>query len=456
MTVQVGQLNKLKIGIIGAGVAGLAAAWDFSRAGHEVTIYEAGNEVGGLAAGFRDEGWEWTLEKFYHHWFETDSDLLGLVSEMGKSDQVIFPRPKTSYWLDGEIIRSEMTPASVLFELPVSLPSKIRLALAGAFLKYLSPDWRSLEKVTADEWLRRYMGEEAYNRLWRPLLIGKFSNLYTKVNMAWLWARIKTRTLRLGTYKGGFQAFLNTLAEQLRQKGVTIHLNSPVERILIEGGKPALVIKGETHPFDQVMSTLSPRLMLRLTDGLADTPYGAKVQKLESIAAVCVVFALRQSLLTDGTYWLNLPATHPDKDKNPFPFLALVEHTNWMDKAHYGGDVLVYCGDYMPVNHEYMTMPEADLAQRFMGQLSKFNPAFKPDWVRKFWVFRAPYAQPMSGVNHSANIPDLKTPLPGLYWASMSQVYPWDRGTNFAVEIGRRTAKRMMAEQTAQDAPPKA
>jgi protoporphyrinogen oxidase len=438
--------TKLKVGIIGAGAAGLAAAWDLARAGHEVTVYEAGSEVGGLAAGFRDTGWEWTLEKFYHHWFETDSEILGLIQEMGKSDQVMFPRPKTSYWLNGEIVRSEMTPYSVLFELPLSLPSKIRLAFAGAFLKYLSPDWRKLEKITADEWLRRYMGEEAYNRLWKPLLIGKFSDLYTKVNMAWLWARIKTRTLRLGTYKGGFQAFLNELSQQLQQKGVDICLNSPVERISTQGGKPALTINGETHVFDRVMSTVSPGLMLKITEGLSDTAYGKKVAGLESIGALCVVYALNQSLLTDGTYWLNLPATSPDKQKSQFPFLALVEHTNWMDKSHYNGDILVYCGDYVPVDHQYFKMSDQELASHFMREMPKFNPNFKPEWVRKFWVFRAPYAQPVPQVNHSEKLPDIQTPVPGLFWASMSQVYPWDRGTNFAIEIGRRTARMMMGD----------
>ncbi len=434
------QSQSLQIGILGAGVAGMAAAWDLVRAGHRVTLFEAGAEVGGLAAGFRDEGWDWTLEKFYHHWFETDSELLKLVAEMGKSDQVIFPRPKTSYWMNGEIVRSEMTPQSVLFALPLPFISKIRLALAGAYLKYLARDWQALEQVTADAWLRRWMGETAYERLWKPLLIGKFSDRYKEVNMAWLWARIKTRSVRLGTYRGGFQIFLNDLAAAITANGASIRLNTPVERIGVQAGKPTLTVNGETLVFDRVISTASPGLMLKLTDGLKDTPYGQQVAGLESIGAVCVVYALKSSVLTDGTYWLNLPATSPDKRQNEFPFLALVEHTNWQDKSQYNGDVLIYCGDYVPVQHEYFTMSEADLAQRFITELPKIRPEFKPDWVRKWWVFRAPYAQPVPGVNHSQKIPAIKTPLPGLYWASMSQVYPWDRGTNFAVEIGRRTA----------------
>src|SRR5690349_8915677 len=131
--------TKLKIGIIGAGVAGMAAAWDLARAGHSVELFEAGSEVGGLAAGFRDESWEWSLEKFYHHWFETDKDLLKLTDEMGTRDKVIFPRPKTSYWVDGKILRSEMN-ASAIF-LPISFLAKLRLGLTGIYLKFLTKNW---------------------------------------------------------------------------------------------------------------------------------------------------------------------------------------------------------------------------------------------------------------------------------------------------------------------------
>ncbi len=433
--------TKLKIGIIGAGVAGMAAAWDLTQAGHEVHIFEGAEAVGGLAAGFRDEGWDWTLEKFYHHWFETDKDMLKLIEEIGHSDQVFFPRPKTSYWLDNKIYRSEINASALL--LPLSPIAKIRLGLAGVYLK-LTRNWHALEKETAHNWMTRYMGREAYERLWRPLLIGKFSNLYQEVNMAWMWARIYTRTLKLGTFKGGFQRFVEVLAEAIEQKGAVIHLNTPVHGIGTQDGKPTLTVNGETLIFDRVISTMSPKLMLRLTAGLADTPYGKQVADLKSIGGLCVVLALKQSLLTDGTYWLNLPATSADKRQTQFPFLALVEHTNWMDKAHYNGDTLIYCGDYVPVDHEYFKLSEDELAERFIAVLPKINPDFSRDWVRKYWVFRAPYAQPLPGINHSQKIPPLKTPLPGLFWASMSQVYPWDRGTNYAVELGRRVAREAM------------
>lgn len=433
----------MKIGIIGAGVAGMSAAWDLVRARHDVTVYEAGREIGGLAAGFKDDKWAWSLEKFYHHWFETDDEIKQLLTEMGQWDKVIFPRPKTSYWIDGKTVRSEISPSAIF--LPISLPATVRMGLAGIYLK-LVKDGTHLEKHTAHDWLTRYMGKEAYHKFFRPLLIGKFGAEYENVNMAWMWARVKARSLHLGIYTGGFQAFLDALGVAIGDKGATVHLESPVERIhLNDENKPVLTVKGEEEVFDRVISTTSPQLMLKLTDGLGETPYGQKVANLKSIGALCVVYALKNSLLTDGTYWLNLPADSPDKTVSKFPFLALVEHTNWLPKENYGNDHIVYAGDYVPVEHEYFQMSEQALIDRFMEVLPTFNPEFNPDWVRKAWVFRAPYAQPVPSVNHSQNIPELKTPLNGVYWASMSQVYPWDRGTNFAVEIGRRVAKLAMS-----------
>jgi protoporphyrinogen oxidase len=431
--------HRLSAAIIGAGAAGLTAAWDLSRAGLEVEVFEAESAAGGLAAGFRDENWDWSLEKFYHHWFETDTEAIKLAGEIGFADKVLFPRPRTSYWINGKIYRSEMN-ASTL-KLPLSPFSLFRLGLAGVYLKFITKNWRALEQVTAHDWMRRYMGEEAYNRLWRPLLIGKFADRYQDVNMAWMWARIYTRSVRLGIFEGGFQAFMDALADAVRGRGGVIHFNTPVQAIRIQDGKPALTVGGQTRAFDRVISTTSPALMLRLAPDLRETPYGRQMADLQSIGAICVVLALKQSVLTDGTYWLNLPATSADKRASEFPFLALVEHTNWLDKKHYNGDVLVYCGDYVPPDHEYFQMSDDDLVARFLPALKKVNPAFSPDWIRKTWVWRAPYAQPVPGVRHSQKIPPLTTPLPGIIWASMSQVYPWDRGTNYAILIGREAAK---------------
>jgi protoporphyrinogen oxidase len=169
--------------------------------------------------------------------------------------------------------------------------------------------------------------------------------------------------------------------------------------------------------------------------------YLAGLLSLKSMGAVVMVLSLKHQLSEEGYYWFNLP-------KNAgFPFLSLVEHTNYLSPEFFGGDHIVYVGDYLPGDHEYFQLSQAELEARFIPQLKRFNPAFSPDWVNRTWLSRTKYAQPVPLVNHSENIPAIRTPIKGLYFASMSQVYPWDRGTNFAVEIGRRAARMMIQDK---------
>jgi protoporphyrinogen oxidase len=189
------------------------------------------------------------------------------------------------------------------------------------------------------------------------------------------------------------------------------------------------------------MATTSPRLLTRLVPALPSA-YLAQLHALKSMGAVVLILALTHQLSEEGIYWHNLPKGEG------FPFLALCEHTNFVSPQYFGGDHIVYCGDYLVPGHEYFAMTHDELLERFLPALPRFNSKFDRSWIRKSWLFREPYAQPVPPVNHSRNIPDIRTPIPRLYFASMSQVYPWDRGTNYAVEIGRRTAQMILADLT--------
>ncbi|MBI3764751.1 MAG: NAD(P)/FAD-dependent oxidoreductase [Chloroflexi bacterium] len=434
----------MKIAIIGAGAGGLAAAYDLTRADHSVTIFEAAGEVGGLAAGFKAPHWDWTIEKFYHHWFQSDKSIIRLIEELGWSDRVLFPRPFTVLYHEGQFYPSDsILTAFSFFMRHFPLPDFIRFGLVGLYIR-LSPWWQPLEKVTAAEWMQRWCGERIYNAIWKPLLVGKFGeeNLGV-VNMAWLWARLHARTTRLGTFVGGFQAFMDKLAEVVKRQGAELRLNCGVTGIKKQAagnGKrgPIVETAAGAEEFDAVISTSSPALMARLAPDLP-AEYSEKLCALKSMGAVMVIIALDRRLTKH--YWHNLPK------EAGFPFLSLVEHTNFVGAEHFGGDHIIYCGDYLNPDHEYFRLSKEELLERFLPALTRFNPDFDRGWVKESWLFRTPYAQPIPPINHSRNIPPIRTPLRGLYFASMSQVYPWDRGTNYAVEIGREAARMVMEDQ---------
>jgi protoporphyrinogen oxidase len=429
-----------EIAILGAGIGGMSAAYDLARAGRQVTIFEAANSVGGLAGGFKEPGWDWSVEKFYHHWFASDRDMLGLIAELGWSSQVRFMRPYTVVFHAGRFLPFDSPAQMALFPGLGWGLDKARFGLVGLFLK-LTNNWQALERHTVDAWMRRWAGERVYSMMWEPLMIGKFGERYAKqVNMAWLWARIKARTTRLGTFEGGFQAFADRFATRLHEMGVTLRLNTPVEAVSpLAGGGLTLRLAGGEAParFDQVLATTSPGLLARLAPALPPG-YLQGLLDLKSMGAVVLALALKQRLSEQGYYWFNLPKPAG------FPFLALVEHTNFIPPEHFGGEHIVYAGDYLEAEHENFRLSQDELLAKFLPAFQRVNPAFRPDWVRMAWLFRTTYAQPVPLVNHSHHIPAIQTPLPGLYFASMSQVYPWDRGTNFAVEIGRRAARLML------------
>lgn len=429
----------MKIAIIGAGYGGMSAAWDLRKAGHEVTIYESADYVGGLASGFKEPGWKWSVEKFYHHWFASDKHMLGLIDELGLRDKVIFPRPYTVMYHKGKFYPLDSVLKAILFPGLGWGINKIRFGLVGLYLR-LTTNWKELEKYTVDEWMRKWTGETVYKLMWEPLIIGKFGVKYSKqVNMAWMWARLHSRTTRLGTFEGGFQAFADQFGEKLKTAGVNIKLSTPVTHIQHNENSAGfeLTTADGVEQATQVLVTLAPGVAAKMVPSLPKE-YLEGLLRLKSLGAVVLTISLKHQLSREGYYWYNIPKS------SEFPFLAVVEHTNYVSPENFGGEHIVYIGDYIEPEHEYFQLTKEELLEKFAPSLKKFNPHFELSWINKTWMYRTAYAQPVPLVNHSQNIPPIKTPIDGLYFASMSQVYPWDRGTNFAVEIGRKAARLMM------------
>ena len=429
-----------RIAIIGGGITGLTAAYDLARTPGrpEVTIFEHGEQLGGLAAGFRGRPqWEWPLEHFYHHLFLSDKAMLRLLDEIGFAQALKSYRPNTAIHAQGVNYPLDSVTRVLRFPL-IPFADRLRMGMVIAYLRYHpARPWRQFDQQLADAWLRRWMGARAYEAAWEFQLQGKFGSYYREVNLAWFWARVFARTTKLAYFDGGFQAFIDRLAGCVRERGVHIQTGASVRSVQPQpGGGFVVTVDGQPPAaYDQVLSTVGPELMARLAPDLP-ADYLRQLRELKSMGAVVLTVALDRKL-TQDMYWISLPK------REGIPFLALVEHTNMIDPSHYAGDHLLYLGDYLPPDHRYFDFSAEQLLDEFAPHLKKFNPQFDRSWVTGAWVHKAKYAQPVPPLGYAAMIPATRTPLPGLFFASMSQVYPWDRGTNYAVELGRRVAEEM-------------
>ncbi len=415
----------MKIAIIGAGFTGLAASLKLLKAGHKVTIFERDSLPGGLALGFNNPEWKWSLEKHYHHWFTNDDKILNLAKKI-KFD-VAIKRPKTSVYVDGNFYKLD-SPSDVLKFPKLTLLERLRMGLTIALLKY-NPFWKPLEQYKASVILPKIMGKKSYKTLWEPLLIKKFGPFINDISLAWFWARITKRTPFLAYPKGGFLKFANAATSTILKRGGKVLFNTEVKKITIQKNKK---IKIGQSIFDKVIVTLPSYLFVQITPQLPNN-YKKKLLSFKGLGAINLLLRLKKPFFQDNTYWLNIC------DLN-YPLTAIVEHTNFMEKKYYNNEHLVYLGNYLPHNHPFMQMKKEDLLKKYDPLLTKINKKYKSNIIETH-LFSVPFAQPIIPINYSKIIPAFKTPLKNVYLANIQQVYPWDRGTNYAVELGEKVAE---------------
>lgn len=421
----------MKIGIIGAGFTGLTAGYSLSKSGHDVTIFEKDSSPGGLAIGYKEPKWDWTLEKHYHHWFTNDDHILSLANEV--ESEVLIKRPKTSVFVDGNIYQLD-SPASVLRFPKLSPIDRIRMSAVIGTLKF-DPFWKPLERYNAATLLPKLMGEKPYKMIWEPMLVNKFGKFADDISLAWFWARIYKRTSSLAYPKGGFLTFAETLVGKYKSLGGKIHFNSEINKLTSFDTKTIMEItrdkKTEQHIFDRTIVTTPSPLFLKIAPQLPES-YTASLKKLKSLGAINLVLRLNKPFFEDNTYWLSVCDLKS-------PVMAIVEHTHFMNKKHYNNENLVYLGNYLPRDHKYFSMSEEEILNAYDSFLKTLNKNYRSTIIG-MKAFKAPFAQPIIPVNYSHMIPPMETPLKNVFLANIEQVYPWDRGTNYAVELGKKVA----------------
>lgn len=438
----------MRVGIIGAGAAGLAAAYELGLQGHRAAVYERADFLGGQASTFDVGGAR--LEKGYHHWFTSDTDIVDLTHEIGLGHQVRWIDSSVGTLWDGRIYPF-VTPMDLLKFTPLSLVDRMRLGLTTLYLQR-QKDFRKYERITADEWLRRHSGKRGYEVFWGPMLRGKFGDDYYKdVGMAWMWGKVQTRVKsrgkgmvkeKLGYPIGSFGEVFDALADKVREQGGEVHLSAAVERVDARDGKSVgmrVALDGGSardERFDAVIATTPSYLFPRLVDGLPGD-YLRRLTDVNYMAAVLVILVLDQPLT--NVYWLNVA------DRS-IPFVAAIEHTNLIGPEHYGGKHIVYLSNYLSADHPMFRMGHDEILREYLPHLRKINPDFSPSWIETSYHHRVGAAQPIIGTNYSERIPAHRTPFRGLYLANTTQVYPEDRGTNYSVRMGRDVARMVMGD----------
>ncbi len=436
----------MKVVVIGGGVAGMATAYRLMQGGHQVALYEASPYLGGLVRTFEVGGNR--LEAYYHHLFKTDTTIVALIEELGLGERLQWIDSKVGWFANGKIYPF-VTPIDLLRFSPVPFIDRIRLGLMAVKLRK-HDDWEEFEHITAKEWIEKNVSKKVFEGMWGPMLYGKFGEAYDQVAMAWLWSKIHLRFSsrkggplqkeRLGYPMGSFAVYLDELERRLRAGGVEVRTGTGVQKILAESGRATGVVLADGSPVaaDAVVAAI-PSVLFKKMAPLLTPDYQRRLDAVNWQASLCAVMTLDRPL--SNIYWMNI-------GDRSLPFLAIIEHTNFIGPEHYGGNHIVYISNYLKQDHEYLKMTDEELWALFEPGLRKINPRFSPHWVRQRWIFRAPYAQPIITTGYSRNKPDHRTPVEGLYLETMTQIYPQDRGQNYSIRMGEEVARMVVEDYT--------
>ena len=421
-----------RIAVLGAGPMGLAVAYQLARDGHHPIVFEADDRVGGMTAAFDFSGL--TIERYYHFHCISDNDFLTTLDELALADKMHWIETKMGYWYQGRL-QPWGNPVALLKFRGLSLVAKFRYGL-HAFLCTKRNNWKPLDHVEATGWIKRWVGKEAYEVLWRRLFDYKFYEYTDNLSAAWIWSRIRRigRSRyslfreKLGYLEGGSETLLQAMCADIEAHGGEIRLKSLISKVVIEEGKVRGVeVAGRFEAFDKVISTIPlpyvPRLMPDLPTDILDC-----FRSINNIAVVCVIVKLRKALT--GNFWLN--TNDPEMD-----IPGLVEYSNLRPLDRH----IVYVPFYMPGEHSKFAEPDQAFLDKVRRYLKKINPELCDEDFIDMHTSRYRYAQPICDPGYLDKLPAVSLPVKGLWVADTSYYYPEDRGISESIGFGKKMAK---------------
>lgn len=422
------------IAIIGAGPMGLACAYHLLKAGHQVSVFEADDRVGGMSAHFDFDGM--SIERYYHFVCGPDQPLFDMMDELGIAELMKWRDTKMGYYYEGALHRWG-DPIALLRFPGLGLIPKLRYGV-HMFLSTKRKSWQDLDGLEAGQWIRRWIGDKAYEALWRPLFEKKFYQYKDNLSAAWIWTRIKRvgssrKSMfqeRMGYIEGGSEALLKHLTARIEALGGRIHLRTPVQKVEIADQQVKGVwIDDRLQPFDKVLSTMPLPFVPRCMPDLPSHYLDAYAQ-VRNIAAVCVLFKLRRPVTEN--FWLNV------SDKR-MEIPGIIEFSNLRPLPHH----LVYVPYYMPQEHEKYAWEADNFINEAKGYIRTINPEIEDDDFIASHVSRYRFAQPVCPPNFLQSLPPMETPVKGLMVADTSYYYPEDRSISESFKLAREMAQRV-------------
>ncbi|HEX3046416.1 MAG TPA: NAD(P)/FAD-dependent oxidoreductase [Bacillota bacterium] len=426
----------MKIGIVGGGFTGLTAGYELAKQGHQVVVYEQLAECGGLVSVTKVG--DVALENFYHHIFTSDQELVDLIEELGLGSRMHWLTPYNSTYINGKFY-SLNTPGDLLRFKELPFIERIRMGLLILRSWYIK-NWSRLEKCYAKDWVYKNAGKQAYEKFWGPLLYSKFDSDADRVAAVWLWNKFKLRGSTrsknlnkelLGYFNGSFGTITQELIKKITGLGGQIRCNTTVTQIAPQpGGAVELTAGASRETFDRVIVTTAPDLLLEMKVSFPEE-YQKKLSAIKYKANICMTLELSQPL--SPYYWITVT-------DNRVPFVAVIEHTNLVKDPGYGSHI-VYLSRYLDESNELYWASDQVIRTKFLTDLKKMFPAWNESTLKNCRISRVRYAQPVVITNYSKILPPFETPIKNLYLACMAQIYPEDRGQNYAVRMGKEIAK---------------
>lgn len=429
-------MAKQRIAVLGAGPMGLAVAYQMTLDGHQPVVFEADDRVGGMTACFDFGGMQ--IERYYHFHCISDHAFLAVLDELGLAAKMRWVETKMGYWYQNQL-QAWGNPMALLQFRGLSLVAKFRYGL-HAFLCTKRTDWKPLDHVEATGWIKRWVGAEAYEVLWRRLFDYKFYDYSDNLSAAWIWSRIRRigRSRyslfkeKLGYLEGGSNTLLAGMKAAIEAKGGEIRLKCPVSQVVIEQERVCgLKVGAQTEAFDKIVSTVPlpyvPRLMPDLPPEILE-----KFRAIKNIAVVCVIAKLAKPVTEN--FWLN--TNDPEMD-----IPGLVEYTNLRPMDQH----VVYVPFYMPGEHAKFAEPDQAFLDKVKRYLKKINTQLKDEDFLEMRASRYRYAQPICDPGYLDSLPSPALPVKGLWVADTSYYYPEDRGISESIDFGRKLAKAAAA-----------